>query len=207
MVILSAMKRFSALTLAVLAIISLPLSAANVCWYTSTEPYQMMADGSPFSDSGLTGASSVIPLDSIVEIRNKENGRTSIITIRDTMPEMPSGRVLAVTSESASELGMQSSLIDADIRIIQEGINEEKAHDEDTGWYSFDLGSYDAATCFLYYSRLIKNGLKPAITEEEGSLRLEVKYIRKFEIDPVKRKIALAGIQSPEERAERNPIL
>ena len=74
-------------------------------YYSGTFNNHRMADGSRFNPRSDSAASLTLPLGSRAEVKNLENGRTAMVTIRDRGPHAP-GAIIDVSPKIAEELGM-----------------------------------------------------------------------------------------------------
>lgn len=64
-----------------------------------------MADGTPMDPKSNIAASRTLPLGSVVEVTNLENGKSEIVEIRDRGPYIE-GRIIDLTPEVAKRLDM-----------------------------------------------------------------------------------------------------
>lgn len=64
-----------------------------------------MADGTPMDPDAPIAASRTLPLGTIVEVTNLENGKKEVVEIRDRGPYIE-GRIIDLTPKTAESLGM-----------------------------------------------------------------------------------------------------
>ena len=102
--IIRSMKRIS-IALMLLST-SLLFGAEMASWYIVTEPGYTTDNGTQFSSASSEAASSVYPAGSVLELVSEETGRSTVVTITDSLPELPEGRTLAVTEKAMKELGL-----------------------------------------------------------------------------------------------------
>lgn len=67
-----------------------------------------MADGTPMNPNANIAASKTLPLGTIVQVTNLENGKSDIVEIRDRGPHVP-GRIIDVSPKVAQQLGMKKA--------------------------------------------------------------------------------------------------
>lgn len=65
-----------------------------------------MADGTPMNPNANIAASKTLPLGTIAEVTNLENGKSEVVEIRDRGPYVP-GRIIDVSPKVASKLDMK----------------------------------------------------------------------------------------------------
>ena len=142
----------------------------------------------------------------IIPCLDIKNGRTvkgvNFVSLRDA------GSALELASFYSEHGIFDRGHGNVSLSLIKEGEAEAQPDAEGSGWYLYDCGTYDdSGLCFQVYSRLIRNGLKPSVSLEDGVLHLTVPHIREYQIDDTERKIALSGIDKAVITGERNPYL
>ena len=65
-----------------------------------------MADGTPFDPTSNAAASKTLPLGTKARVTNLQNGRSTLVTVRDRGPHV-AGRVLDVSPTGARRLGIK----------------------------------------------------------------------------------------------------
>ena len=200
------MKR---ILLAVLLLTSSLLFGAEIAsWHIVTEPGYTTKSGTFFSSSSLEAASSSYPMGSVLELVSDETGRSTVVTVTDTLPELPKGRTLAVTGRTLRELAlMDKGVGSVEERTLRIGTIAEE-QDEETGWYMFELGVYaDSKECYEAYRSLENAGLRPYVDNEDGLLHLSVRHVMAFELESAETAIKQAGITPGPAVAEPNPYM
>ena len=204
--IIDGMKRI--LLAAALLSSSLLFGAEIASWHIVTEPGYMTRSGTFFSPSSLEAASSSYPMGSVLELVSTETGRSTVVTVTDTLPELPEGRTIAVTGRTLRELGlMDKGVGEVKERTLRVGTIENESAEE-TGWYMFELGAYaDSRECNEAYRSLAENGLRPYIDNEDGLLYLSVRHVMAFELEDAAAAIRDAGITPGPAIMEPNPYI
>ena len=202
--IIRSMKRIS-IALMLLST-SLLFGAEMASWYIVTEPGYTTDNGTQFSSASSEAASSVYPAGSVLELVSEETGRSTVVTITDSLPELPEGRTLAVTEKAMKELGlMDKGVGKVTERVLRLGKQADDA-DSATGWYMYDIGVYqDSQECYRAYKELQESGLKPAIVNEGNALHLYVEYVMAFARDNTEAAIRAIGLEPGEAKVAPNP--
>ena len=65
-----------------------------------------MADGTPMNPNANIAASKTLPLGTVAEVKNLENGKSDVVEIRDRGPYVE-GRIIDVSPKVAKELDMK----------------------------------------------------------------------------------------------------
>ena len=73
--------------------------------YASSLRGRRMADGTPFNPASNAAASKTLPLGTTARVTNVENGRTTVVQVRDRGPHR-AGRIIDVSPGTADALGM-----------------------------------------------------------------------------------------------------
>jgi rare lipoprotein A len=73
-------------------------------WYGAAFAGRPTATGETFDPDAMTAAHPSLPLPSLIEVTNAENGRTAVVRVNDRGP-FAHGRVLDVSRRAAEELG------------------------------------------------------------------------------------------------------
>lgn len=87
-------------------------------WYGAWHEGRPMADGCPFHARTLVAASRTLPLGSWLRVRNRRNGRSVIVQVRDRGPYV-AGRALDLSLAAAEQLDMVAAgLAPVDIEVL-----------------------------------------------------------------------------------------
>ena len=189
---------------------SMLFGAETASWHIVTEPGYTTHSGTFFAQSSSEAASDSYPMGSVVELVSEETGRSTIVTVTDTLPELPEGRTLAVTERTLRELGlMDKGFGEVEERTLRRGTIETTADaSAETGWYMFDLGIYsDTKDCYDAYMALKANGLRPYVEAEEAGIHLSVRHVMAFQREETAALIREAGLTPGEAFNEPNPYM
>ncbi|HZS83594.1 MAG TPA: septal ring lytic transglycosylase RlpA family protein [Stellaceae bacterium] len=75
-------------------------------WYGHEEEGRRTASGERMDCKRLTAAHRTLPFGSVVEVVNRRNGRSVLVTINDRGPHRPN-RIIDLSPVAAAQLGMQ----------------------------------------------------------------------------------------------------
>ena len=81
--------------------------SGKASYYADNFNGKKTASGATFNNNKLTAAHKTLPFGTVVTVKNKTNGKTVKVTITDRGPFVK-GRVIDLTKEAASEIGMLS---------------------------------------------------------------------------------------------------
>ena len=94
-------------------------------WYGGKHHGRMTADGEIFDMNAPSAAHKTLPLPSIVEVKNLENGRKIKVRVNDRGP-FADGRIIDLSKEAARQLGMLEQGL-AKVRVKYVGPAERKS--------------------------------------------------------------------------------
>lgn len=113
-------------------------------WYGKDFDGRPTASGEPFDSRKLTGAHRTLPLGSIVNVKNLENGKEVILKINDRGPYVKN-RILDVSEYAAELLHFKNKgLTKVEIKVLTKGDLKEKGEGATAFFYKeaqLDLGS------------------------------------------------------------------
>ncbi|HYG27867.1 MAG TPA: septal ring lytic transglycosylase RlpA family protein [Caulobacteraceae bacterium] len=93
-------------------------------WYGGKHHGRMTADGEIFDQNAPSAAHKTLPLPSVVEVKNLENGRKIKVRVNDRGP-FAEGRIIDLSKEAARQLGMLEQGL-AKVRVRYVGPAERK---------------------------------------------------------------------------------
>ena len=77
-------------------------------YYANKFAGKKMADGTPMNPNANIAASKTLPLGTVAEVKNLDNGKSEVVEIRDRGPYV-SGRIIDVSPKVASALDMKKN--------------------------------------------------------------------------------------------------
>lgn len=202
-IIIHSMKRLLPLIVAI-ALLQ-PVAAETAQLYTPMEPGFTTQAGTFFSPEALEGLSDEFPIGSVITVSDEATDLSVSVTITGPLPELPGNRNLALTRRAFSELGDADGVADVTITVMREGTSRET--NEQTGWYSFDLGLYSPESAYTLYEKLEENNLRPYAYKENEGVRIKVRHVLAFRLDQAISTLQALGIKDIQAEMEPNPYL
>ncbi len=165
-------------------------------WYGEKFHGRPTASGVIYDMHGLTAAHRELPLGTVVDVRNLENGRQVRVEINDRGPFIR-GRILDLSYGAAKQIGMaEAGLAKVEIRIVSVG--RGKSGPISTHKYAVQAGAFrDKANALSTQKRL--EAEFPEVTLETAGdfYRVRVGVFRKRqEADDVTKRLKRAGFDA-----------
>lgn len=110
-------------------------------WYGPTFNGRPTANGEIFDQNAMTAAHTTLPIPSIAEVTNLENGRQVVVRINDRGPFVDD-RLIDLSRAAADQLGYRSNGL-ARVRVRYLGPAYPRAQPPDPGYQLADIGSRD----------------------------------------------------------------
>ncbi|MCP3960871.1 MAG: septal ring lytic transglycosylase RlpA family protein [bacterium] len=165
-------------------------------WYGEQFHGKPTASGEIYDMHGMTAAHRELPLGTVADVRNLENGRKVRVTINDRGPFVR-GRVIDLSYGAAKELGMADvGLAKVEIRIVSVGGGTSGPIR--TRRYTVQVGAYRERSNAVAVQRQLEES-HPDVTviSEGGWHRVRVGTYRKRELaEDVRRQVARAGLDA-----------
>tara|TARA_R110002051_G_scaffold32382_2_gene73039 strand:+ start:112337 stop:113239 length:903 start_codon:yes stop_codon:yes gene_type:complete len=110
-------------------------------WYGPTFHGRLTANGEIFDQNTMTAAHTTLPIPSIVEVTNLENGRQVVVRVNDRGPFVDD-RLIDLSRAAADQLGYRSNGL-ARVRVRYLGPAYPRAQPPDPGYQLADIGGPD----------------------------------------------------------------
>ncbi len=105
-------------------------------WYGGKFHGRITANGEVYNMHAMTAAHKTLPFDTVVEVRNLDNGRSTVVRINDRGPFVR-GRIIDLSLSAAKEIGMVGpGTARVEIRALR------RAEPILTGHYAVQVGSF-----------------------------------------------------------------
>jgi len=186
------MKKISALFLFLLIAPFLFSDASGYAsWYGGKFHGRRTANGEIFDTHKFTAAHKTLPFDTVIRVKNLENGKTTIVRINDRGPFIE-GRVIDLSYAAAKEIGMlEKGIVRVSLEII-----EGNASKAENYVYKIQVGAFrDMKNAQSAVARLRSNGLDPTIENaERGIFRVVLLNIEEKDVAKCKEKLKKAGV-------------
>ncbi len=135
-------------------------------WYADKFHGRKTANGEIFDTYKFTAAHKNLPFDTVVRVRNLENGKTAIVRINDRGPFVE-GRIIDLSYAAAQEIG----IIDCGVAKVSIDIIEGDGNKAENFVYKIQIGAYsnvkNAENIIL---RLNSNGLNPTMEKTDKGI-------------------------------------
>lgn len=90
----------------------------KAAWYGGRFHGRKTASGEPFDKNALTAAHKTLPFDTMVRVRNLENGKTVIVRITDRGP-YGKGRIIDMSEAAAKKLDMiERGVVKVEVEVL-----------------------------------------------------------------------------------------
>ena len=160
-------------------------------WYGGKFHGRRTANGEIFDTHKFTAAHKTLPFDTVIRVKNLENGKTTIVRINDRGPFIE-GRVIDLSYAAAKEIGMlEKGIVRVSLEII-----EGNASKAENYVYKIQVGAFrDMKNAQSAVARLRSNGLDPTIENaERGIFRVVLLNIEEKDVAKCKEKLKKAGV-------------
>ena len=164
----------------------------NASWYGGKFQGRKTANGEIFDTYKYTAAHKTLPFDTIVKVKNLENGKTTVVRINDRGPFV-AGRIIDLSYAAAKDIDMiKSGVAKVSLEIIEGDANKAEKY-----VYKIQVGAYgDIKNAQNVVSRLNSNGLKPTVEKaENGVFRVVFNNVKENDVAKYKNLLKKSGFQ------------
>ncbi|MCL2792779.1 MAG: septal ring lytic transglycosylase RlpA family protein [Spirochaetaceae bacterium] len=166
-------------------------AAGYASWYGGKFHGRRTANGEIYNMHQLTAAHKTLPFDTIVKVKNLENGKTTVVRINDRGPFIE-GRIIDLSYAAAKEIGM----VEAGIVKVALEIIEGDASQAINYVYRIQVGAYrDIRNAQNAVAGLKANGLNPSIEQERDIFRVVLLNIEEKDVEKSREMLRRAGIR------------
>ncbi len=166
-------------------------------WYGPKFDGKPTASGETFDMHALTAAHKELPLGTVADVRNLENGRTVRVRINDRGPFVR-GRILDLSYAAARELGMvEAGLARVEIRIAAVGSGPPGP--ARTPFYTVQVGAFRDRDNALDLRRRLRSDGPPVVVEagDDGLHRVRVgRFKKRAEAEKLRRRLRRRGFDA-----------
>ncbi|HZI63619.1 MAG TPA: septal ring lytic transglycosylase RlpA family protein [Thermoanaerobaculia bacterium] len=160
-------------------------------WYGPGFHGRRTANGEIYDMHRLTAAHKTLPFDTLLEVRNLENGRSVLVRVNDRGPHVKR-RILDVSYAAAQELGMMGSGITrVELRILR-----YDAVTADSPRYTVQVGAFGEAERAAALCEELRGRYPEAEVSEDGAWhRVRVgAFARRAEAEGLRRELLELGL-------------
>lgn len=162
-------------------------------WYGPQFHGRRAANGEVYDMNQLTAAHRALPFETVVEVRNQENGRTVRLRITDRGPFVR-GRIIDVSYEAARRLEMLGpGVVPVEIRVVTEG-----ARATARGQYWVQAGAFrDPAQAKALYRELRKAYSDVKLSSDGAWSRIRLgPFAKRKQAEKTQRDLQRRGVES-----------
>ncbi|MCL2705088.1 MAG: septal ring lytic transglycosylase RlpA family protein [Spirochaetaceae bacterium] len=160
-------------------------------WYGGKFQGRKTANGEIFDTYKFTAAHKTLPFDTIIRVKNLENGKTTVVRINDRGPFVK-GRIIDLSYAAAKEIGMiESGVAKVSLDIIEGDANKAQKY-----VYKIQVGAFsNVKNAQNTISRLNSNGLNPTMEKSEnGIFRVVLADVKENDIAKYKEMLKKSGV-------------
>jgi rare lipoprotein A len=146
-------------------------------WYGGDDGFEgkPTASGEIYDGEHMTAAHRTLPLGSIVEVQNLDNGKEARVRINDRGPFVK-GRIIDLSRRAASELGVTGpGTASVRLTLVKEGLPEPPSLSSPTGLWAVQVGSFaDPGRAERQAERVRAGGKQVYLEPYQGLSRVKV---------------------------------
>ena len=162
-------------------------------WYGGKFQGRKTANGEVFDTYKYTAAHKTLPFDTLLKVKNLDNGKTVVVRVNDRGPFVKN-RIIDLSYAAARDIGMiKTGTAKVRIQIV-----EGSAEKSDRYSYKIQVAAYSSLkNARNTVSLLKKQGIKPELEKSsKGIYRVIVKNIEENKIENVKNKLYKCGFNN-----------
>ena len=162
-------------------------------WYGGKFQGRKTANGEIFDTYKYTAAHKTLPFDTILKVKNLENGESVIVRINDRGPFIKD-RIIDLSYAAAKDIGM----IETGIARVRIQVIESSASRTDRYKYKIQIAAYsNPANAEKTLKYLKKKGLKSMLEKNnKGIYRVVIKDIEKNKLSAIKGRLKKYGFSN-----------
>ncbi len=159
-------------------------------WYGGKFQGRKTANGEIFDTYKYTAAHKTLPFDTVLKVKNLDNGKTVVVRVNDRGPFVKN-RIIDLSYAAAKDIGM----IESGTARVRIQIVESSADKADKYSYKIQVAAYSSlANAENTLKNLKNNGIKPALEKSSsGIYRVVIRDIDKAKLDKIKMKLQRCG--------------
>lgn len=158
------------------------IEKGTASWYGTTFHGQLTASGEPYNMYALTAAHRTLPFNTIVLVKNMDNGQTAIVRINDRGP-YASNRIIDVSKKAARKLGLiETGTAHVQLYTLNGALSEANIENIKVPTFTIQLASYqDEESAFSFASRVRGSRVEIAFVDGDKIFRVYYGLYRKKE--------------------------
>ena len=163
------------------------IESGEASWYGIEERGRLTANGEPMDPGAMTAAHRTLPFGTVVEVTDRETGRSIRVRINDRGP-FRAGRIIDLSHEAARRLGIVArGVAPVTVTVVEEA---------PASVFSVQVGAYRAESGAAALAERLRDGGFPARVSpnEAGVHRVRVgRYPTRAEADRIRRELRSLG--------------
>ena len=162
-------------------------------WYGGKFQGRKTANGEIFDTYKYTAAHKTLPFDTVLKVKNLDNGKTVVVRVNDRGPFVKN-RIIDLSYAAAKDIGMiESGTAKVKIQIV-----ESPADGTDRYSYKIQVAAYSSIeNARSTLKKLEKGGVKPDLEKtSKGIYRVVVRDVEKTNLDKVRSKLKKCGFSN-----------
>ncbi len=174
-----------------------PIEKGVASWYGSDFHGQLTANGEIYDMHTLTAAHRTLPFNTIVLVKNMDNGKTVVVRVNDRGPFV-NNRVIDLSKKAARKLGMiHNGTAKVQLFTLEGALPESSVENIKTATYTIQLGSYETEQqAFEHAARIPGARVEIAFIDNTKAFRVYYGlYINKEKASAVRKKLAGRSIE------------
>ena len=159
-------------------------------WYGGKFQGRKTANGEIFDTYKYTAAHKTLPFDTILKVKNLENGKTVVVRVNDRGPFVKN-RILDLSYAAAEDIGMiKSGTAKVKIQVVESSTSQSDRYS-----YKIQVAAYSSLkNARNTLKNLKKNGITPELEKSsKGIYRIVIKNIEKDKLNNIKGKLQKCG--------------
>lgn len=139
-------------------------------WYGPNFHGKLTANGEEYDMHGLTAAHRTLPFNSIVKVKNMDNGKSVRVRINDRGP-YAKNRIIDLSKKAAREIGMlDPGTARVELVLLEGSLENSRVSDLKVPTYTVQLASYKEKNQAFMHSQRIKGSRVEKIQMESGTV-------------------------------------
>ncbi len=149
------------------------IEKGTASWYGSEFQGQLTASGERYDMHSLTAAHRTLPFNTIILVKNMNNGKTVVVRVNDRGPFVDN-RIIDLSKKAARKLGMLGAgTTNVRLFTLDEALAEESIENIKVATYTIQLGSYDnEAQAFEHAAKVRGARVEVAFLDNEKVFRV-----------------------------------
>ncbi len=167
-------------------------------WYGEPFHGRQTASGEVYDMHGISAAHKTLPLGTLVEVTNLDNGHSLEVRINDRGPFV-GRRILDLSRGAAERLDMiQAGLAPVRIRVLRLGPTGPEARSPQTGTFTLQAGAFAARDgAEARAEQLRAMGYEVDLVKRSGLHRVQLgRYDRRQDAEAMARELAAQGVEA-----------